>query len=77
MRTVGSLVYQYFEHHLKAEKGLAPTSIRCYRDGIRLFLLFLASKNRPFPRQQEPTLDQQARADRSQRRQCACLSRPS
>ncbi|MER9877424.1 site-specific integrase [Mesorhizobium sp. M0195] len=35
-----------FEHHLKAEKGLAPTSIRSYRDGIRLFLLFLATKNR-------------------------------
>lgn len=46
MRTVGNLVYQFFEHHLKAEKGLAPTSIRSYRDGIRLFLLFLARKNR-------------------------------
>lgn len=46
MRTVGSLVYQFFEHHLKAEKGLAPTSIRSYRDGIRLFLFFLARKNR-------------------------------
>ncbi|CDX52797.1 hypothetical protein MPL3365_170098 [Mesorhizobium plurifarium] len=44
MRTVGSLVY--FEHHLKAEKGLASTSIRSYRDGIRLFLLFLARENR-------------------------------
>jgi site-specific recombinase XerD len=46
VRTVGSLVYQFFEHHLKAEKGLALTSIRSYRDGIRLFLLFLATKNR-------------------------------
>jgi site-specific recombinase XerD len=42
MTTVGSLVYQYFEHHLKAEKGLSLASIRSYRDGIRLFLLFLA-----------------------------------
>jgi integrase/recombinase XerD len=42
MTTVGSLVYQFFEHHLKAEKGLSQASIRSYRDGIRLFLLFLA-----------------------------------
>ena len=42
MTTVGSLVYQFFEHHLKAEKGLSQASIRGYRDGIRLFLLFLA-----------------------------------
>lgn len=42
MMTVGSLVYSFFEHHLKAEKGLSQTSIRSYRDGIRLFLVFLA-----------------------------------
>ena len=44
MITVGSLVYNFFEHHLKAEKGLSPASIRSYRDGIRLFLLFVAKK---------------------------------
>nr|WP_287995847.1 site-specific integrase [Acidiphilium sp.] len=42
MKTVGSLVYMFFEHHLKAEKGLSQASIQSYRDGIRLFLLFLA-----------------------------------
>jgi integrase/recombinase XerD len=42
MTTVGSLVYLFFEHHLKAEKGLSQASIRSYRDGIRLFLLFMA-----------------------------------
>ena len=42
MATVGSVVYQFFEHHLKAGKGLSSASIRSYRDGIRLFLLFLA-----------------------------------
>ena len=47
MTTVGRLVYQFFEHHLKAEKGLAQTSIRSYRDGIRFFLLFLAKATRP------------------------------
>ena len=46
MMTVGSLVYQFFEHHLKAEKGLSQASIRSYRDGIRLFLLFLAKTTR-------------------------------
>jgi integrase/recombinase XerD len=44
MTTVGSLIYHFFEHHLKAEKGLSPASIHSYRDGIRLFLLFLAKK---------------------------------
>jgi len=42
MTTVGSLVYQFFEHHLKAERGLSQASIRSYRDGIRLLLLFIA-----------------------------------
>lgn len=32
MKTVGNLVYQFFEHHLKAEKGLAQTSIRKIAD---------------------------------------------
>jgi site-specific recombinase XerD len=42
MMTIGSLVYMFFENHLKIEKGLSQASIRSYRDGIRLFLLFLA-----------------------------------
>jgi integrase/recombinase XerD len=46
MTTVGSLIYQFFEYHLKAEKGLSPASVRSYRDGIRLFLLFLAKQLR-------------------------------
>ena len=44
MTTVGSLVYQFFEHHLKAERGLSQASIHSYRDGIRLLLLFMANK---------------------------------
>src|SRR5215469_4135304 len=44
MTTVGSLVYQFFEHHLKAERGLSQASIHSYRDGIRLLLLFMAKK---------------------------------
>jgi len=51
MMTVGSLIYHFFEHHLKAEKGLSAASIRSYRDGIRLFLLFLTRKiGRPVTR---------------------------
>src|SRR5260370_26848627 len=46
MMTVGSLVYQFFEHDHKDEKGLSPASVRSYRDGIRLFLLFLAKTTR-------------------------------
>jgi integrase/recombinase XerD len=46
MTSVGSLVYQFFAYHLKAEKGLSQTSIQSYRDGIRLFLLFLAKTTR-------------------------------
>ena len=49
MTTVGSMVYQFFEHHLKAEKGLSQASIRGYRDGIRLFLLFLAKTTSGIP----------------------------
>src|SRR5215813_8723576 len=44
MTTVGSLVYQFFEHHLKADRGLSQASIRSYRDGIRLLLLFMAKR---------------------------------
>ncbi|WP_281060008.1 hypothetical protein [Mesorhizobium sp. M2A.F.Ca.ET.043.05.1.1] len=33
MRTAGSLVYQFFEHHLKAEKGLASTFAATVDDG--------------------------------------------
>lgn len=44
MTTVGSLIYHFFEQYLKAEKGLSQASIRSYRDGIRLFLLFVAKQ---------------------------------
>jgi integrase/recombinase XerD len=44
MTTVGHLVYQFFERHLKVEKGLSPASVRSYRDGVRLFLLFVAKQ---------------------------------
>ncbi len=40
--TVGSVLYSFFEDYLKCQKGLSIASIRSYRDGIRLFLHFVA-----------------------------------
>lgn len=40
--TLGAVLHSYFEEHLKLRKGLLPSSIRSYRDTIRLFLYFVA-----------------------------------
>jgi integrase/recombinase XerD len=40
---VGPLVYSFFLDYLQAQRGLRPASIKSYRDGIRLFLDFVAS----------------------------------
>jgi len=40
---LGPILYSFFEHHLKAAKGLRPTSIVSYRDSLRLFLTFVTS----------------------------------
>jgi integrase/recombinase XerD len=40
--TVGSVLYSFFEDYLKCQKGLSTASIRSYRDGLRLFLHFVA-----------------------------------
>ena len=40
--TVGSVLYTFFEDYLKCQKGLSTASIRSYRDGLRLFLQFVA-----------------------------------
>ena len=34
----------FFQDHLNARKGLRPTTIRSYRDSVRLFLLFAAER---------------------------------
>lgn len=41
---LGPLLYSFFEDHLKCQKGLRPSSLRSYRDSLRLFLLFVAEK---------------------------------
>jgi site-specific recombinase XerD len=45
MTPVGSVVYAFFERHLKAEKGLSPASVKSYRDALRLFLAFVADQH--------------------------------
>jgi site-specific recombinase XerD len=40
---VGPLLHSYFADHLVAVKGLRPTSVRSYRDTIRLLLMFAAA----------------------------------
>ena len=41
---LGSLLYSFFEDYLKCQKGLRPSSLKSYRDSLKLFLLFLAEK---------------------------------
>jgi len=40
--TVGVLLHSFFIDHLRVAKGLRPSSISTYRDGLRLFLRFVA-----------------------------------
>jgi integrase/recombinase XerD len=39
--TLGTIVHSFFIDHLKVAKGLRPSSISSYRDGLRLFLRFV------------------------------------
>jgi integrase/recombinase XerD len=40
--TLGSILHSFFIDHLKVAKGLRPSSISSYRDGLRIFLGFIA-----------------------------------
>jgi len=40
--TLGSVVQSFLENHLLGIKGLRPSSVRSYRDVLRLFLLWVA-----------------------------------
>lgn len=42
--TVGSLVHGFFMEYLAGQKGLRSTSIRSYRDTLRLFLVFVTEQ---------------------------------
>lgn len=41
--TLGSFLHAFFEDHLVCQRGLQPSTVRSYRDAIRLFLLFTAT----------------------------------
>ncbi len=44
--TVGSIVHSFFVEHLGLQRHVRPTTLRSYRDTIRLFLGFVAQKRR-------------------------------
>ena len=46
MKSVGQLIFAFFEDYLKTQKGLRPGSIRSYRDTLKLFLAYVASNCR-------------------------------
>jgi site-specific recombinase XerD len=41
-RSVGALVQAFLADELPVQRGLRPASIKAYRDGLRLFLVFVA-----------------------------------
>jgi hypothetical protein len=44
--TFGSIVYSFFLDYLPQQKGLRPSSIRSYRDTLRLFLTFASAQTK-------------------------------
>jgi integrase/recombinase XerD len=51
VKSVGQLIFAFFEDYLKTQKGLRPGSIRSYRDTLKLFLAYVASNcRRPITR---------------------------
>jgi integrase/recombinase XerD len=51
MKSVGQVIFAFFEYYLKTQKGLWPGSIRSYRDTLKLFFVYLACNcRRPITR---------------------------
>lgn len=44
--TIGSLIYSFFLDYLPQQKGLRVSSIRSYRDTLRLFLISVAERTK-------------------------------
>ncbi len=44
--SLGSLLHTFFEDHLQCQKGVRTTTLKSYRDTLRLFLLFVANIER-------------------------------
>lgn len=45
-QNLSSIIYSYFLNYLPRDKGLQSSTIRSYRDSLRLFLIFVAGVNR-------------------------------
>lgn len=45
-QNLSSVIHSYFLNHLPRHKGLQTSTIRSYRDSLRLFLIFAAGVNR-------------------------------
>jgi integrase/recombinase XerD len=45
-QSLASVIHRYFLTYLPRDKGLQSSSIRSYRDSLRLFLIFVAGMNR-------------------------------
>ena len=43
--TVGSVLYSFFEDHLKVQKGVSQATVKSYRDALLLFLKYVAKTN--------------------------------
>ncbi len=43
---LGSVLHAFFENHLPCQQGVKPTTVRSYRDAIKLFLQFVAAEKR-------------------------------
>jgi integrase/recombinase XerD len=51
VKSVGQMIFAFFEDYLKTQKGLRLGSIRSYRDTLKLFLAYVASScRRPITR---------------------------
>ncbi len=46
MKSVGQVIFAFFEDYPKTHKGLRPGSVRSYRDTLKLFLAYVASNCR-------------------------------
>jgi len=44
--TLGTLIHEFFVSYLLEQKGLRQSSVRSYRDTLRLFLQFAATETR-------------------------------
>ncbi len=41
---IGAIIFSFFENHLKLIKGVRPSSIKSYRDALRMFLNYISQE---------------------------------